>query len=217
MFFYYPPYQGVALVVFAMTMQVVSNMHSQHILHNDFSLGNLLFDEHLNPVCIDFGLGRKFEVSTENGLELLCFGETGTIYYASHEALGSKDDSGRFRGYTSTKGDVYAVTAVLFDTIFCRSLSNDSRFGESSVPPIPWEWRLSQVVNAERSDAIRSVLGLFGQCLQHNPLMRPSAATAVQNARQFASILLSADAMEALDRVLDGTFKQYPWKLFSKP
>jgi serine/threonine protein kinase len=200
-----------------MTMQAVSNMHSQHILHNDFSVGNLLFDEHLNPVCIDFGLAKIFEVNEQDGLELPCLGETGTTYYASHEALSSKDQSGRFHGYTSTKGDVYAVTAVLLDLIFCRDSWNENRFGVSSIRPVRWEWRLSQVMNAERIEAMRFVLSLFGQCLQRDFLMRPSAATAVRNARQFASMLLQADAMEALDRVLDGTLKQYPWELFSKP
>jgi hypothetical protein len=72
-------------------------------------------------------------------------------------------------------------------------------------------------MNAERREAMRFVLSLFGQCLQRDFLMRPSAATAVRNARQYASMLLPADAMEALDRVLDGTLKQYPWELFSKP
>jgi serine/threonine protein kinase len=208
--------QGVALVIFAMTMQVVSNIHSQNILHNDFSGGNLLFDDHLNPVCIDFGLAKTFELRKENGLELLCFGKTGTTYYASHEAFSSKDRSGRFRGYTSTKGDVYAATAVLLELIFCRDPSNTIKFVQSSSRPVPWEFRLSQFLNAARSDAMRFVLGLFGQCLQREPLMRPSAATAVQNARQFASILLKPDAVEALDRVLDGTLKQYPWRLITE-
>lgn len=200
-----------------MIMQVVSNMHSQHILHNDFSLGNLLFDEHLNPVCIDFGLGKNFKVRKENGLELLCFGPTGTVYYASHEALSSNDGSGRYRGYTSTKGDVYAATAVLFDTIFCRDPFNRRKSGMYTPGPIRWDLRLHQVLHAEQIDAMRFVLALFGQCLQYDPLMRPSAATAVRNAQQFASILLRPDAIEALDRVLDGTLKQYPWNILLKP
>lgn len=198
-------------------MQAVSNMHSKQVLHNDFSVGNLLFDDHLNPVCIDFSLAKIFELNKQNGLELPCLGETGTTYYASHEALSSKDQSGRFRGYTSTKGDVYAVTAVLLDLIFCRDSWNENRFGVSSIRPVRWEWRLSQVMNAERSEAMRFVLSLFGQCLQRDPLMRPSATTAVRNARQYASMLLKPDAIEALERVLDGTLNQYPWNLFTQP
>lgn len=130
-----------------MTMQVVASIHSRNLLHNDFSGGNLLFDEHLNPVCIDFGLAKIFEHREENGLELLCFGKTGTTYYASHEALHSKDRSGRFQGYTSTKGDVYAATAVLLDLIFFRDLSSTMRFVQSASRPVPWESRLSQFLN----------------------------------------------------------------------
>jgi serine/threonine protein kinase len=208
--------EGVALVIFAMTMQAVSNIHSQHILHNDFIGGNLLFDEHLNPVCIDFGLAKTFELREENGLELLCFGKTGTTYYASHEALNRKDRSGRFHGYTSTKGDVYAATAVLLDLIFCRDPSGTIKFVQSASRPVLWELRLSQFLNGEPSPAKRFVLGLFGQCLQRDPLMRPSAETAVQNARQFATILLKPDAVEALDGVLDGTLERYPWGLITE-
>lgn len=194
-------------------MQAISNIHSRFILHNDISDGNLLFDEYLNPVCIDFGLARRFEIHGEHHLELLCLAQTGTPYYASYEALRFRMPSGILQGYTSTKGDVYAATAVLFDDIFCRDPSLPVNCGNTELP-VPWERRLSIVFEAlDQNDLRRFALSLYRQCLQYDPLMRASAATAVQNAQQFVSILLPPAASEALNQVLDGTLKRYPWEL----
>lgn len=204
-------------MIFALTMQAVSNMHSRRILHNDFNDGNLLFDDGLSPVCIDFGRGRPFEVVGDNKLELLCFASTGTTYYASHESLRSKTQRGNFQGFTSTKGDVYAVTAVLYHIIFCMDPVRPLDF-DKTPPPIPWERKLTDICDAlDRYDPMRLTLGAYRQCLQFNPLMRPSAATAIRNARQFASIFMTSEARDALDRVLDGTLKHYPWDLLSQP
>lgn len=206
----------------ALTMQAVSNIHSQRVLHNDFSCGNLLFDQHLNPVIIDFGMGRPYEIREANGLEVLCFAQTGTTYYASHEALICKTRGGNFQGYTSTKGDVHAVAAVLFNLIFCKDSERPQVFART-VEPIPWDRCLKHVFySLDGNDPIRSSMrsvlwGLYLQCLQCDPLMRPSAATAVRNARQFAQIILRPEAREALYGVLDGTLKHYPWELLSKP
>ena len=200
-------------MIFALTMQAVSNIHSRHILHNDFNDNNLLFDDYLNPVCIDFGFGRPFHIAGEQGLEILTFTQTGTHYYASHEALCSRMPGGILQGFTSTKGDVYAVTAVLFHIIFCKDTLRPLAFDRGN-PPIYWEQRLSLVYEClQPLNTMRFVLSLYRQCLQFDPLMRPSAATAVQNARQFAKIFLPPDASWALDQVLDGSLKHYPWDL----
>lgn len=198
----------IPLVIFALTMQAVANMHSQMILHGDMSPRNILFDHYLNPVCIDFGFSRVFSFDPKTGMELPTFEKTGTQLYAAPEAWNNDDSDGVCEGFTSTKGDVYAVAAVLFHTIFRKRIPA-KRLRRRG--PMGWWGTLLWCEDEYRNPAMKLVLDLYGQCLQVDPLMRPSAATAVQRAREFARHIMPSDRYEALVAVLNGTSRQYPW------
>lgn len=169
-----------ALVLFALTMTCLAEMHDCGVLHNNLNSANLLFDEDLHPTCMDFEYAKMVR-GHPNGQEFIRNGKTGAPCYAAPELARFWHTGNRYRGCVSTKGDVYAAAAVLFHGLFA------SNHPISETKPVNWEEKVQHLSLSQPHPANQLVLDLYRECLQRDPQMRPSAAQAVLAARQCAS------------------------------
>ncbi|MBL4672396.1 MAG: protein kinase [Arenicella sp.] len=88
--------------LFRATLLILGDIHSERIIHNDLSPGNLLIDKRNHVSIIDFGSATPYGCS-----EFLAIGKP---HYASPEQIEHKPIDAR--------SDIYQLGCVLFETIY---------------------------------------------------------------------------------------------------
>ena len=79
--------------------------HSEGVLHRDLKPGNILLDEHREPLVSDFGVAESLDTPTDLTRTFTSFGTPGFI--APEQAHGPSRD-------LSPAADIYSIGAVLF-------------------------------------------------------------------------------------------------------
>jgi serine/threonine protein kinase len=169
------PRKSVRLI--AKVSRAMEYAHGERILHRDLKPGNILLDEHGEPLVSDFGLAKSLEIPTELTRTLTSFGTPGFI--APEQAHGPAKD-------LSPTADIYSIGAVLFYLLTGR-------------PPFVGENALAVIKEAADKAApkLRTLAPELGhdleiicaKCLEHEP-----------EARYFSA----GDLAEDLERWLEG-------------
>jgi serine/threonine protein kinase len=97
------PRRSVRLI--AKVSRAMEYAHGEGVLHRDLKPGNILLDEHGEPLVSDFGLAKSLEMPTDLTRTLTSFGTPGFI--APEQAHGPAKD-------LSSTADIYSIGAVLF-------------------------------------------------------------------------------------------------------
>src|SRR5438045_9630186 len=82
------PRRSVRLI--AKVSRAMEYAHGEGVLHRDLKPGNILLDEHGEPLVSDFGLAKSLETPTDLTRTLSSFGTTGII--APEHAHGPAND-----------------------------------------------------------------------------------------------------------------------------
>ena len=104
------PRQSAALIV--KVARAVHYAHQQGVLHRDLKPGNILLDNHGEPLVTDFGLARCEAVSSDLTRSLSSFGTPG--YVAPEQADGPA-------ARLTPAADVYSLGAILFELLTGRT------------------------------------------------------------------------------------------------
>ena len=113
------PRQSVQLMV--KVARAVHYAHEQGVLHRDLKPGNILLDDHGEPLVSDFGLARCEAVSSYLTRSLASFGTPG--YIAPEQADGPA-------AQLTPSADIYSLGAMLFELLAGRPPS-------SGTTPLP--------------------------------------------------------------------------------
>lgn len=152
--------------------QVATAMEYLHnadppILHRDLKPANILLDENLDCKVSDFGIARP---------EMTQMTVLGTPFYMAPETL---------RGHFTTKADVYSYAKLFIETMNeVRPDASDAYFSfseeASTDSEIPGAVFTDQEVEVAFGDLIR-------QCLDPNPIYRPSFSQIVTYLEEYVS------------------------------
>lgn len=169
------PRRSVRLI--AKVSRAMEYAHGERVLHRDLKPGNILLDEHGEPLVSDFGLAKSLEMPTDLTRTLTSFGTPGFI--APEQAHGPAKD-------LNPAADIYSIGAVLFYLLTGR-------------PPFVGENALAVIKEAADKPApkLRTLAPKLGgdleiicaKCLEHEP-----------EARYFSA----GDLAEDLERWLEG-------------
>jgi tRNA A-37 threonylcarbamoyl transferase component Bud32 len=169
------PRQSVRLI--AKVSRAMQYAHSEGVLHRDLKPGNILLDEHGEPLVSDFGLAKSLETPTDLTRTLTGFGTPGFI--APEQAHGPAKD-------LNSAADIYSIGALLFYLLTGR-------------PPFVGENALAVIKEATDKPAPklrtlapeldRDLEIICAKCLEREPEARYSSA---------------ADLAEDLERWLNG-------------
>jgi tetratricopeptide (TPR) repeat protein len=165
------PRQSAALMI--KVARAVDYAHQQGVLHRDLKPGNILLDNHGEPLVSDFGLARCDAVSSYLTRSLSSFGTPG--YVAPEQADGPA-------ARLTPAADVYSLGAILFELLAGRTpFVGDNAFavmkqsGEQRAPKLR-----TLAANVDRDLEI-----ICDRCLEREPADR------YQTARELADDLQS--------------------------
>ena len=169
------PRQSVRLI--AKVSRAMQYAHGEGVLHRDLKPGNILLDEHGEPMVSDFGLAKSLDMPTDLTRTLTSFGTPGFI--APEQAHGPAKD-------LNPAADIYSIGAVLFYLLTGR-------------PPFVGENALAVIKEAadKRAPKLRTLAPeldrdleiICAKCLEREP-----------DARYFSA----ADLADDLERWLQG-------------
>ena len=138
--------------------------HDQGILHRDLKPGNILLDEHGEPLVSDFGLAKSLEAPTDLTRTMTSFGTPGFI--APEQAHGSAKD-------LTPAADIYSIGAVLFYLLAGRApfiggnaLAVIKEAAEKAAPKL----------RAIAPELDRDLEMICAKCLEREPEARYSSA-----------------------------------------
>ena len=156
------PRQSVQLMV--KVARAVHFAHEKGVLHRDLKPGNILLDDHGEPLVSDFGLARCEAVSSYLTRSLASFGTPG--YIAPEQADGPA-------ARLTPAADVYSLGAILFELLAGRPpFVGDNAFAvmkQSSEQPAPKVRTLARNVD-------RDLETICARCLERDPADRYQSA-----------------------------------------
>jgi serine/threonine-protein kinase len=151
--------------------------HGEGVLHRDLKPGNILLDEHGEPLVSDFGVAKSLESPTDLTRTLTSFGTPGFI--APEQAHGAAKD-------LTAAADIYSIGAVLFYLLAGRApFIGENALAvikEAADKPAPKLRTLAPALD-------RDLEIICAKCLEREP-----------EARYFSA----ADLAEDLERWLEG-------------
>jgi serine/threonine-protein kinase len=169
------PRRSVRLI--AKVCRAMQYAHGEGVLHRDLKPGNILLDEHGEPMVSDFGLAKSLDTPTDLTRTLTSFGTPGFV--APEQAHGPAKDLNR-------AADIYSIGALLFYLLTGR-------------PPFVGENALAVIKEAadKRAPKLRTLAPeldrdleiICAKCLEREP-----------DARYFSA----ADLADDLERWLQG-------------
>ena len=156
------PRQSMALMV--KVARAVQFAHEKGVLHRDLKPGNILLDDHGEPLVSDFGLARCEATSSYLTRSLASFGTPG--YIAPEQADGPA-------ARLTPAADVYSLGAILFELLTGRPpFVGDNAFAvmkQSSLEPAPKVRTLARNVD-------RDLETICARCLEREPADRYQSA-----------------------------------------
>jgi serine/threonine protein kinase/tetratricopeptide (TPR) repeat protein len=156
------PRHSVQLMV--KVARAVHYAHEKGVLHRDLKPGNILLDDHGEPLVSDFGLARCEATSSYLTRSLASFGTPG--YIAPEQA------DGPAARLTAT-ADIYSLGAILFELLTGRPpFVGDNAFAvmkQSSEQPAPKVRTLARHVD-------RDLETICSRCLERDPADRYQSA-----------------------------------------
>lgn len=156
------PRQSAALMV--KVARAVHYAHEQGVLHRDLKPGNILLDNHGEPLVSDFGLARCEAVSSYLTRSLASFGTPG--YIAPEQADGPAAN-------LTPAADVYSLGAILFELLAGRlPFIGDNAFAvmkQSAEQPAP-------KLRSLAPKASRDLETICARCLEREPADRYQSA-----------------------------------------
>ena len=156
------PRQSAALMV--KVARAVHYAHEQGVLHRDLKPGNILLDNHGEPLVSDFGLARCEAVSSYLTRSLASFGTPG--YIAPEQADGPAAN-------LTSAADVYSLGAILFELLAGRlPFIGDNAFAvmkQSAEQPAP-------KLRSLAPKAGRDLEIICARCLEREPADRYQSA-----------------------------------------
>jgi tetratricopeptide (TPR) repeat protein len=159
------PRQSVQLMV--KVARAVHFAHEKGVLHRDLKPGNILLDDHGEPLVSDFGLARCEAVSSYLTRSLASFGTPG--YIAPEQADGPA-------ARLTPAADVYSLGAILFELLTGRPpFVGDNAFAvmkQSSEQPAPKVRALARNVD-------RDLETICARCLERDPADRYQSAASL--------------------------------------
>lgn len=189
----------------AQALQYLHEQCTPQIVHGDIKASNILLDEHLNCKLCDFG-------SAKMGFSAMVLPPSSSPYSSSSTSspmrrkqvmLGSPgytDPLYLKTGIASKKNDVYSFGVILLELVtgmeaFC---SERGEFLTSVVRPRLSEVRavgatkVAEMVDPRLAgdydlEEARSILSLANLCLGQSPILRPSATSILQTAKENIS------------------------------
>ena len=156
------PRQSVQLMM--KVARAVHFAHEKGVLHRDLKPGNILLDDHGEPLVSDFGLARCEATSSYLTRSLASFGTPG--YIAPEQAEGPPAS-------LTPAADIYSLGAILFELLTGRPpFVGDNAFAvmkQSSEEPAPKVRTLVRNVD-------RDLETICARCLERNPADRYQSA-----------------------------------------
>jgi tetratricopeptide (TPR) repeat protein len=161
------PRQSVQLMV--KVARAVEFAHQKGVLHRDLKPGNVLLDDHGEPLVSDFGLARSEAASSCLTRSLASFGTPG--YIAPEQADGPAAS-------LTPAADVYSLGAILFELLTGRPpFIGGNAFAvmkQSSEQPAPKVRTFAPNVN-------RDLETICARCLERDPVDRYQSAASLAN------------------------------------
>lgn len=159
------PRQSAQLMV--KVARAVHFAHEKGVLHRDLKPGNILLDEHGEPLVSDFGLARSEATSSYLTRSLASFGTPG--YIAPEQADGPA-------ARLTPAADVYSLGAILFELLTGRPpFIGDNAFAvmkQSALEPAPKVRTLARQVDRELET-------ICARCLEREPADRYQSAASL--------------------------------------
>lgn len=159
------PRQSVALMV--KVARAVHYAHEKGVLHRDLKPGNVLLDDHGEPLVSDFGLARCEAASSYLTRSLASFGTPG--YIAPEQADGPA-------ARLTPAADIYSLGAMLFELLAGQPpFVGDNAFAvmkQSSEQPAPKVRTLARNVD-------RDLETICARCLEREPADRYQSAASL--------------------------------------
>jgi serine/threonine protein kinase/tetratricopeptide (TPR) repeat protein len=159
------PRQSVQLLL--KVARAVHFAHEKGVLHRDLKPGNILLDNHGEPLVSDFGLARCEAASSYLTRSLASFGTPG--YIAPEQADGPA-------AHLTPSADVYSLGAILFELLAGRPpFVGDNAFAvmkRSSEEPAPKVRTLAR-------HADRDLETICARCLERDPADRYQSAASL--------------------------------------
>jgi tetratricopeptide (TPR) repeat protein len=156
------PRQSAALMV--KVARAVHYAHERGVLHRDLKPGNILLDDHGEPLVSDFGLARCEATSSYLTRSLASFGTPG--YIAPEQADGPA-------ARLTAAADIYSLGAILFELLTGRPpFVGDNAFAvmkQSSAQPAPKVRTFARNVD-------RDLETICARCLEQEPADRYQSA-----------------------------------------
>jgi serine/threonine protein kinase/Tfp pilus assembly protein PilF len=150
----------------AKVARAVEYAHGRGVLHRDLKPGNILIDEHGEPLVSDFGLAKWLSANTDLTKSLTTFGTAG--YIAPEQAEGAAAD-------LTPAADVYSLGAILFELLTGRPpFVGDNALSvirQASEKPAPKLRSLSRGGGIDRD-----LETICARCLERDPKARYRSA-----------------------------------------